>query len=136
VRATTFASICGSPILKPPEGAALAILPAIPRDVEGPVFPTASAARAFAMVVALHERRLFTWSEWSSALGAEVARGGGDGADPETYWRAWLTALESILATKALARPDDLAALRGAWSEAAAATPHGQPIELPARHRF
>ena len=42
-----------------------------------------------------------------------------------------MTALERAIA--AMAAPDELAAEQDAWREAAAATPHGQPILL--KHR-
>jgi nitrile hydratase accessory protein len=110
---------------------ALASLPSIPRGEDGPVFPAPWAARAFAVAVALHERGIFTWPEWSEALGAEVARDAeAHAADPEAYWRACVAALESLLAARKVAPPADLAACREAWREAAEATPHGRPIEL------
>jgi nitrile hydratase accessory protein len=106
----------------------------IPRGDGGPVFPAPWAARAFALAVALNERGVFTWSEWSEVLGAEVARlSAADAADPEAYWRAWLAALESLLTAKKVARSSDLVMLREAWRDAAQRTPHGHPIELPAR---
>jgi nitrile hydratase accessory protein len=114
-------------------GAALASVASIPRDAEGPVFPAPWAARAFALAVALNERGLFTWREWSEALGAAVARTpDADAADPEAYWRAWLAALEEVLASKKVAEAADLRSLQEAWRRAAEATPHGHPIELSA----
>jgi nitrile hydratase accessory protein len=83
------------------------------------------------MAVALHERRLFTWTEWSETLGPHVALAAADDpADSEAYWRAWLAALEEILGRKKLAGRDALLDLQEAWREAAERTPHGQPIEL------
>ena len=113
------------------DAAALAASRAIPRDDDGPVFPAPWAARAFAFAVALNERGLFTWSEWSEALGAEVARlPEAEMGDGEAYWRAWLAALEALLASKSIAPPAELSILRNAWQAAAKATPHGEPIEL------
>lgn len=119
--------------MNPPDAAEVALgrLGPIPRDSDGPVFPAAWAARAFALAVALNERRLFSWSEWADALGAAIAQAEDRApADPEAYWRCWLAALERILAAKQLARPADLLDLQQAWRRAAEATPHGQPIEL------
>ncbi len=111
-----------------------AALAAIPRGVDGPVFPAPWAARAFAMAVALNERGIFTWGEWSETLGPQVARAtAADAADAEAYWKAWLAALEDILGRKAVAAPADLLDLQEAWRLAAERTPHGQPIELPER---
>ncbi len=52
-------------------------------------------------------------------------------AIPEAYWRAWLAALEEMLAQKRVATHADLADLKEAWREAAERTPHGEPIVLP-----
>ena len=46
--------------------------PGLPKDADGPVFSAPWQAQAFAMVVALHERGLFTWEEWAQTLSAEV----------------------------------------------------------------
>jgi len=121
--------------LSAPEArAALGSNPSIPRDAEGPVFPTPWAARAFALAVALNQRGVFGWPEWSRTLGERVAESARDDpADPETYWRAWLAALEDILVEKKVGSPGALVGLRQAWRAAAERTPHGQPIELPAR---
>jgi nitrile hydratase accessory protein len=114
--------------------AALAEIASIPRDVDGPVFPTPWAARAFAMAVALNERGVFAWSEWSKILGPHVATNAArDPSDPEAYWQAWLAALEDVLGKKGVGSHAALLDLQDAWREAAEHTPHGQPIELPGR---
>jgi nitrile hydratase accessory protein len=105
---------------------------ALPRS-EGPTFPAPWAARAFALAVAANERGLFGWGEWSEALGAQVgAATGADAGESETYWRAWLAALEDVLARGGIASLPELATLQEAWRCAAEATPHGEPIELMA----
>jgi nitrile hydratase accessory protein len=106
--------------------------PGIPRDDGGPVFREPWEAQAFAIVVALNERGLFTWSEWAAALGAEIKRAQAAG-DPDlgtTYYRHWLAALERLVAHKGVAGLDVLARYRDAWDRAADRTPHGSPIEL------
>jgi nitrile hydratase accessory protein len=85
-------------------------------------------AQAFAMAVALSERGLFSWAEWTEALGAEIAR-----APQRGYYESWLEALESLLVAKGAASRGELAALAEAWRAAAEATPHGQPIVLAGR---
>jgi len=112
-----------------PAKSALAAVASIPRDDDGPVFPAPWAARAFAFTLALYERDLFTWPQWAEALAAAVNEGQRD-SDPESYWLCWLSALEALLAVKAVAEPSELANLRAAWRQAAAETPHGEPIEL------
>ncbi|MGE5158453.1 MAG: nitrile hydratase accessory protein, partial [Gemmatimonas sp.] len=47
---------------------ATAEIPSIPRDEGGPVFREPWEAHAFAMALTLHERGVFTWTEWATAL--------------------------------------------------------------------
>lgn len=83
-------------------------------------------AQAFAMTVALHRAGLFTWSEWTRALGAELAGGA-------AYWDAWLAALEGLAADRTGVAPAALHALADRWQAAALATPHGQVVTLDAQ---
>lgn len=111
---------------------AVASIPDIPRDIDGPVFNAPWEAQAFAMTVTLHERGVFTWTEWAAALSAEIKRAQADG-DPdtgETYYRHWLATLENLIAEKGVTTRSDLHRYRDAWDHAADRTPHGQPIEL------
>jgi nitrile hydratase accessory protein len=108
------------------------LFPDQPRDAAGPVFRAPWEAQAFAMTLALHQRGLFTWTEWAQALAAEIARAQAAG-DPDlgdTYYRHWLAALEALVASKGAGSRDELLHYRHAWDRAAARTPHGQPIEL------
>ncbi|WP_249225434.1 nitrile hydratase accessory protein [Tardiphaga alba] len=111
---------------------AVASVPNIPRDIDGPVFNAPWEAQAFAMTVTLHERGVFTWAEWAAALSAEIKRAQANG-DPdmgETYYRHWLATLENLIAEKGVTTRDDLHRYRDAWDHAADRTPHGQPIAL------
>ena len=111
---------------------AIAAVPGIPRGPEGPVFREPWEAQAFAMTLALHERGLFGWSEWTAVLAEEIkqAHAGGDPDTGETYYRHWLAALERIVAEKGITDEEALARYRDAWDRAADRTPHGEPIEL------
>jgi nitrile hydratase accessory protein len=103
------------------------------RAGEEPVFRAPWEAQAFAMVVALRDRGLITWTEWAEALGREVAT---QDADPDGYYGRWLAAAERLVAEKGLASAAALAERRDAFDRAARATPHGAPIRLendPAR---
>jgi len=105
----------------------------IPRGADGaPVFREPWEAQAFAMTLALHERGLFTWSEWAETLAAEIrrAQANGDPDDGSTYYRHWLAAIERLLAEKGVTSGAALAERRSAWARAAHATPHGAPILL------
>jgi nitrile hydratase accessory protein len=109
-------------------------VPGIPRGAEGPIFHEPWEAQAFAMALALHERGLFTWSEWTAVLGEEIkgAQAQGDPDTGETYYRHWLAALERIVAAKGVTNSTALTRCRGAWQRAAERTPHGSPIVLRA----
>ena len=116
----------------------LDLLPALPRDAEGPVFAAPWEAQAFAMAVELNARGAFTWKEWSEALGREIAAGtasddGGD--DGSRYYEHWLAALERLVTEKRLTSGPELATRKAAWKAAAEATPHGEPIQLDAAAR-
>ena len=88
-------------------------MPGIPRDADGPVFREPWEAQAFAMTLALHERGLFTWTEWAAALAAEIkrAQAAGDPDTGETYYSHWLAALEKLVAEKGVTTDGDVASL-------------------------
>ena len=107
-------------------------LPDLPTDADGPVFGEPWEAQAFAMTLALNERKLFTWKEWAATLADEIkrAQAAGDPDTGETYYRHWLATLETLVAAKGVATSDLLHRYRDAWDHAADRTPHGAPIEL------
>ncbi len=104
----------------------------IPRDQNGPVFREPWEAQAFAIAVSLHERGVFTWTEWAAVLGEEInrAQAAGDPDTGETYYRHWLAALERIVGQERIADTAMLERYRDAWDRAAHRTAHGAPIEL------
>src|SRR3979411_795097 len=106
--------------------------PGLPRAAPAPVFQEPWEAQAFAMVLALHERGLFTWNEWAESLAREIkqAQAAGDPDTGETYYRHWLATPEKLIAEKGVATADTLGRTRDAWNHAADRTPHGAPIEL------
>lgn len=108
------------------------LLPGQPTDEGAPVFREPWEAHAFAMAVRLHERGLFTWSQWASALAAEItgAREAGDPDVGDTYYHHWLAALERLVADSGAASAAEQERTREAWRRAADRTPHGHPIEL------
>jgi nitrile hydratase accessory protein len=73
--------------LSPPE------LPQTPPPPEA-AFAAPWQARAFALTLAAHEAGLFTWPEWSAALGRALEGAAPDGSD---YYLRWLVALEGLL---------------------------------------
>ena len=89
-------------------------------------------AAAFALVVHLHDRGVFTWSEWSGALGAAL-RAPNDAATTQTgdgYYTAWLAALQSLLQERGIAGKAEVEGALQAWRHAHLHTPHGAPVRL------
>jgi nitrile hydratase accessory protein len=111
------------------------LLPGQPRDDFGPVFREPWQAQAFAMTLCLHERELFSWSEWAKALSHQItlAQLQGDPDLGDTYYQHWLAALEWLVTTKQLSSTAELKRYQQAWDHAADRTPHGRPIELETR---
>ena len=109
-------------------------IPGIPRDANGPVFRAPWEAHAFAMALALYQKGLFAWSEWSAMLGEEIkkARAAGDPDTGETYYHHWLATLERMVAEKGATSAQSLTQHYQAWENAMHRTPHGKPIELSA----
>lgn len=122
----------------PAPAPALPDLPGLPRDDAGPVFRAPWEAQAFALALALHERGAFAWPEFAAALTQAIrrAQAAGDPDTGHTYYRHWLDALESLVLAKGLGDAGRLHALEHAWADAAARTPHGQPIMLNADERM
>lgn len=82
-------------------------------------------ARTFALTVNLHEHGMFTWGEWTTALGAAISV-----APERPYYESWLEALETMLTSREMLAINEITETRQAWLDAAARTPHGKPIEL------
>jgi nitrile hydratase accessory protein len=118
----------------PTAAAAARALPGLPRDAGGPVFREPWEAQAFALAVALRERGLFGWDEWTAILGEEIkaAQRAGDPDTGATYYHHWLKALERIVAAKGVADGAAIARYHDALARAADRTPHGSPVELTA----
>ena len=101
-----------------------------------PVFAEPWQASIFALVVALHDRGLFSWSEWNGELVRVIAASdaAGPGGDPDhdgaRHPEDWVAALEHLLATKAVATSAEVAQMAEAWATAFRDTAHGQPVLL------
>jgi len=107
-------------------------LPLPPDGLAAGNFSEPWQAHAFAMVLLLHERGVFSWPQWADTLARRIraAQLQGDPDDGNNYYQHWLDALEEITITQGIATADQLHALEHAWADAAQNTPHGQPIEL------
>ena len=127
------------------------LIPDQPSDRGEPVFKEPWEARAFSLVLALHESGVFSWDEWSEALAQAIHRGlhpagvndvvqrVGEGPGDlmgekedrgDSYYQHWLAALEDLAIDKGLSEAGELAQRVQSWREAYLATPHGQPVEL------
>nr|WP_258045484.1 nitrile hydratase accessory protein [Mesorhizobium sp. NBSH29] len=95
----------------------------------GRAFEEPWQAEAFALVIALYERGVFSWGEWAETLSAKLHAKDvlDDGSD---YYQHWLGALEALLVQKGVVQPPEINLLAAAWQRAAQATPHGKPILL------
>ncbi|NTF10506.1 nitrile hydratase accessory protein [Agrobacterium rubi] len=110
---------------------ALADTTPLPNCAEELTFNAPWEAQAFALVVQAHERNLFTWPEWASHFAPVLADfQSANPSDPETYYKAWLHALEDIMAEKNIADQSAQSSRLAAWERATLATPHGEPILL------
>ena len=120
-----------------PDPAALAALPRLPLDAEGPVFAEPWQAQAFALAVQLHAAGAFSWAEWASALSDQLkaADARGEPDDGHHYYQHWLAALEGLVQRRGLIGAEALAGRKEAWAEAYRHTPHGKPVELSAADR-
>ena len=94
-------------------------------DGNEPVFNEPWEAQAFAIVINLHQKNVFTWEEWASALSTEIYSG-----IEREYYNHWLAALEKLAASKNLTSLEAIETREHDWHKAAARTPHGEPILL------
>lgn len=70
-------------------------LPQLPRDAAGPVFDEPWQAQAFALVLELHARGVFSWQVWTQTLAAELRAH--EDRDGTHYYHHWLSALERLV---------------------------------------
>ena len=96
------------------------------------IFQEGWHAQVIALAFNLVEQGQFTNAQWSESLGAELANAK-KRAEPdnsETYYRAALAALESLLHGQQSLSTDSLDDRTEAWRKAYLRTPHGQPVQL------
>ena len=105
-----FTSNSGTTTLKQRAEAALAELPLLPRDEEGPVFAEPWQAQAFAVVAQLIDSQTVTPTEWAEYLGAALkeAEVRGEYDTDKRYYDHWLTALEQLTVEKGMTGFDEL----------------------------
>ena len=77
----------------------LTVLPGLPTDADGAVFAAPWEAKAFALVVQLHQKGCFEWTEWAQFLATEIAA---DGDRNTPYYLLWLSASEKLFTARGL----------------------------------
>ena len=89
-------------------------------------------AEVFAVTVHLSERSLFSWAEWTEALGEQISkvklRRHIDGSND--YYNLWLQALIELISTKGLTDAETVLVVQNRWADAYRNTPHGKPVKL------
>lgn len=111
-------------------------IPELPRNENGPAFNEPWQLTAFSIVVNLHARGHFEWSEWVNYLSDEIALGKDYGATSynDIYYNQWLAALEKFSNDKNFSTYDELAARREQWRHADEHRDFGQPLALGGGH--
>ncbi|MDH3452033.1 MAG: nitrile hydratase accessory protein [Gammaproteobacteria bacterium] len=88
-------------------------------------------AQAFALTLQLHAAGHFSWQEWSQYLAAAIRAEAAPGEPGNaSYYRQWLSALETLLRDKRLVTTEERQQRQREWDHAARHTPHGQPVKL------
>ncbi len=87
-------------------------MPALPAEMEGPVFREPWEAQAFAIVLKLYQSGAFTWPEFVALLSAEIgqAKDAGEADTGGAYYTHWLAAAEKLVIAKGLVAAPELGA--------------------------
>jgi nitrile hydratase accessory protein len=97
-----------------------------------PVFGEPWHAQTLALADLLVKSGTISSARWAETLGAEIRALSAEPDDRETYYRAVLAALESVLAENGSVTPVELHEREHQWERAYLRTPHGKPVELGA----
>ena len=84
---------------------------AVPRQKGKPVFQAPWEARAFALVIKLHEHGEYVWDEFRDRLIAEIAAAEAAHPDQDSgthYYERWLTSFERLLVEKNILTPEEI----------------------------
>ncbi len=97
-----------------------------------PAFEEPWQAHILAVAFSLAENGIFTRSDWSAALGAELRRRAelGEPDSRHTYYAAALSALEFLVTKTGMIASSALDSCAEEWRRAYLNTPHGRPVEL------
>ena len=98
-------------------------VPGLPRDDEDVVFAAPWEAKAFALIVHLHQRGAFPWQAWVDALSQEIAADAGRAVETP-YYELWLSAAEKLMTGQGLLEGAALGSLREALRAAQSGSHH------------
>ena len=89
-------------------------------------------AEVFAVTVHLSERNLFSWAEWTEALGEQISKVKQRRCIDVSndYYNLWLQALVELLSTKGITDAEAILDVQNRWADAYRNTPHGKPVKL------
>ena len=89
-------------------------------------------AEVFAVTIHLSEQNLFSWVEWTDAIGKKISkvnpRRSIDGSND--YYTLWLQALIELISTKGITDAEAISDVQKRWADAYRNTPHGKPVKL------
>ena len=89
-------------------------------------------AELFAVTVHLSERNLFSWAEWTDAIGEQISKvkliRPIDGSND--YYNIWLQALIELISTKGITDVETISDVQDRWAAAYGNTHHGKPVKL------
>jgi nitrile hydratase accessory protein len=80
---------------------------AIPRRNGEPVFDAPWEARAFGIAVALHEKGIYSWRDFSQELATAIVEAERHDHD-STYYERWCAALEKLAKASGLVTQDEV----------------------------
>ena len=109
-----------------------ALLGPLKRRDDEPMFDEPWQAQALGMADLLVTAGVISADAWAAALGAELRKGANSGGadDAETYYRAVLTALQTLLCEAGATSREEVDVREAEWRRAYLNTPHGVPVEL------
>ena len=89
-------------------------------------------AEVFAVTVHLSDQNLFSWAEWTDAIGEKISsvklRRSIDGSDD--YYNLWLQALIELISKKGITDAEAILDVQNRWAVTFRNTPHGKPIKI------
>ena len=89
-------------------------------------------AEVFAVTLHLSEQKIFSWAEWTDAIGKQInkAKLTGPIDCSNDYYTLWLHTLIELISTKGITDAEAILDAQNRWADAYRNTPHGKPVKL------